>query len=411
MSILVQHLLHQRSQCAIFWRAMQGSSTIFDQQPEERTPGIKVEGVEIRLIRLPLNEPFETSFGKIDSRLIFLVCLEANGLRGWGEVVASEEPRYSYETVGTAFHVIRDFLGPAIMTGPIADLADLTKRLAPFRGHNMAKAGLELAFMDLVARLNDVSLSDLIGGERKRVPVGVSLGIQPKISRLLERVERHLNLGYQRIKLKIKPGWDLDVVSEVRRKYPDILLSVDANSAYTLQDQDHLKNLDDFNLLMVEQPLQNDDLVDHAKLQKVMKTAICLDESIISQRQAKLALELESCRIINIKVGRVGGYSEALGIHDLCLSQKIPVWCGGMLESGIGRAHNLALASLRGFTLPGDISASARYFARDIISPEVTVAADGTVAVPDSVGLGFDVDLDLIDRLTETREYISPMKA
>ena len=386
---------------------MQGSSKIFDRQQGRRTSNIHVDGVEIRLIRLPLIEPFETSFGKIDSRLIFLVCLEANGLRGWGEVVASEEPRYSYETVGTAFHVIRDFLGPAITSGRIAGLEDLAKRLQPFRGHNMAKAGLELAFVDLLAQLNEVSLSNLIGGELKRVPVGVSLGIQPNVSRLLERVERYLSLGYQRIKLKIKPGWDLHVVDEVRRIHPDILLSVDANSAYTLDDQDHLRKLDDFDLLMVEQPLQNDDLVDHAKLQKVMKTSICLDESIVSLRQANTALELESCGIINIKIGRVGGYSEALGIQDLCLSRKIPVWCGGMLESGIGRAHNIALASLRGFTLPGDISASSRYFKRDIISPEVTVASDGTVAVPDSVGLGFEVDVDFIEHLTETREYIS----
>ncbi len=389
---------------------MQGSSKIFDHQQEQRTVDIKVDGVEIRLIRLPLIEPFETSFGKIDSRLIFLLCLEANGLRGWGEVVASEEPRYSYETVGTAFHVIRDFLGPALVSEPITGLNDLARRLAPFRGHNMAKAGLELAFMDLLAQVNQQSLSALIGGELKRVPVGVSLGIQPTLSRLLERVERYLNLGYQRIKLKIKPGWDVDVVSQVRLAHPDILLSVDANSAYTLNDQDHLKKLDDFDLLMVEQPLQNDDLLDHAQLQKVMNTSICLDESIVSQRQAEMALRLQSCRIINIKIGRVGGYSESLGIHDLCVSRNIPVWCGGMLESGIGRAHNIALASLRGFTLPGDISASSRYFERDIISPEVTVASDGTVAVPDGVGLGFEVDLGFIERRTETREYISRMK-
>jgi len=237
--------------------------------------------------------------------------------------------------------------------------------------------------------------------------VGVSLGIQPTVSQLLERVERYLNLGYQRIKLKIKPGWDLDVVAQVRRAHPNILLSVDANSAYTLDDREHLKKLDDFDLLMIEQPLQNDDLLDHAKLQQLMTTAICLDESIVGQRQAAAALELKSCRIINIKIGRVGGYSEALGIHDSCHSSGIPVWCGGMLESGIGRAHNIALASLKGFTLPGDISASSRYFARDIIQPEVTVAQDGTVTVPDTVGLGFEVDLDFVGALTETREYIS----
>ena len=407
MSILLQHLLHDADRCAIFCRAMQSSSKILDHADEKRAREIKIDGVEIRLIRLPLIEPFETSFGKIDSRLIFLLCVEAEGLKGWGEVVASEEPLYSYETVGTALHVIRDFLGPALLTEPVNGLDDLAKRLSPFRGHNMAKAGLELAFMDLLAQANRQSLSSLLGGELERIAVGVSLGIQPDVSRLLERVDRYLNLGYQRIKLKIKPGWDLDIVDEVRRAHPDIWLSVDANSAYTFNDRQHLKKLDAFELLMIEQPLQNDDLMDHARLQETMKTPLCLDESITGLRQAKLALELDSCRIINIKVGRVGGYSQALGIHDLCLSRGIPVWCGGMLESGIGRAHNIALASLKGFTLPGDISASSRYFERDVISPEVTVAADGTVSVPSGIGLGFEVDLDLIKRLTETRVYIS----
>jgi len=382
-------------------------SEISDKRENASMRSLNIEGVEIRLIRLPLNEPFETSFGKIDSRLIFLVCLHAEGLRGWGEVVASEEPRYSYETVGTAFHVIKDFFGPALLAEPIKGLDDLAKRLSSFRGHNMAKAGLELAYMDLLSQVRQQSLSDLIGGTFKRVAVGVSLGIQPTVSQLLERVERYLSLGYQRIKLKIKPGWDLDVVAQVRRAHPKILLSVDANSAYTFEDREHLKKLDDFDLLMIEQPLQNDDLVDHAKLQQLMNTAICLDESIVGQRQAKAAVELKSCRIINIKIGRVGGYSEALGIHDSCYSSDIPVWCGGMLESGIGRAHNIALASLKGFTLPGDISASSRYFARDIIQPAVTVAPDGTVTVPDTVGLGFEVDLDFVGALTETREYIS----
>lgn len=390
----------------MFSRAMQGSSSIFEPQ-ETRSTALQIDGVELRLIRLPLLEPFETSFGKIDSRLIFLVCLQAGGMHGWGEVVASEEPLYSYETVRTALHVIQDFFAPALLAEPINDLDDLAGRLSPFRGHNMAKAGLELAYMDLLAQMNQQSLSALIGGERERVAVGVSLGIQPTISKLLQRVEKYLSLGYQRIKLKIKPGWDLDVVDEVRRRNPDILLSVDANSAYTLADHDHLKKLDDFNLLMIEQPLQNDDLVDHARLQKLLNTSLCLDESIISARHARMALDLESCRIINIKVGRVGGYSQVLGIHDFCASREVPVWCGGMLESGIGRAHNIALASLKGFTLPGDISASSRYFERDIITPGVVVDADGTVAVPDGPGLGFEVDLRFIERLTETRLHIS----
>ena len=386
---------------------MQQSAKISDAQAEQSTPQIRVEGVEIRLVRLPLLEPFETSFGKIDSRLIFLICLSADGLRGWGEVVAAEQPLYSYETVGTAFHVIKDFLAPAVLDEPIASLADLARRFARFRGHNMAKAGLELAYMDLLAQARQQSLSTLIGGERQQIAVGVSLGIQPTPAQLLKRVERYLSLGYQRIKLKIKPGWDIEIVDEVRRAYPKILLSVDANSAYTLADAEHLRKLDDFELLMIEQPLHNDDIVDHAKLQRLLQTDLCLDESIVSQRLAQAALDLESCRIINIKIGRVGGYSEALAIHDLCAARGVPVWCGGMLESGIGRAHNIALASLRGFTLPGDISASARYFEHDLISPEVTVASDGKVAVPHGIGLGFEVELGFIERQTETRVYLS----
>ena len=367
---------------------------------------LRVERIEIRLVRLPLNEPFETSFGSIDSRLIFLVSIEAEGLTGWGEVVAAEVPRYSYETVGTALHVIRDYLAPELLSRPLTSLSDLATRFAPFRGHNMAKAGLELAYMDLLARAAGQSLSQLIGGTRKRIPVGVSLGIQPTLNHLLERVDQYLSLGYQRIKLKIKPGWDIEIVREVRCRYPKILLSVDANSAYKIEDQDRLKVLDDFGLLMIEQPLDYDDLVDHAKLQSEMTTPICLDESITSLHRAEQALDLGSCRIINIKIGRVGGYSQALGIHDLCYSRGIPVWCGGMLESGIGRAHNIALASLPGFSLPGDISASSRYFKQDLIVPEVRVDETGTVNVPRGAGLGFEIDPDFLASNTQTIERI-----
>lgn len=367
---------------------------------------VAVERVSIRLVRLPLKEAFETSFGRIQSRLIFLIAIEGNGLTGWGEVVAAEEPRYSYETIGTASHVIRDYLAPALMAKPVTGLTDLAARFAQFKGHNMAKAGLELAYLDLVARMEDKSLSELVGGTRDRVPVGVSLGIQPSLQDLQKRVDDYLALGYQRIKLKIMPGWDIEVVAEVRRRHPDILLSVDANSAYTLKDLDHLKALDDFGLLMIEQPLDHDDLLDHAKLQAELNTSICLDESITTLRRAEHAIRLGSCRVINIKIGRVGGYSQALPIHDLCYDRGIPVWCGGMLESGIGRAHNLALASLPGFILPGDISASSRYFHRDLISPAVEVAADGTVEVPGGRGLGFEVDLDYIELCTESAERI-----
>jgi O-succinylbenzoate synthase len=270
----------------------------------------------------------------------------------------------------------------------------------------MAKAGLELACADLAAQMQNKSLSGFIRGTRHRVPVGVSLGIQPTLDALLDRVDKYLELGYQRIKLKIKPGWDVEVVAEVRRRHPHILLSVDANAAYTLKDVEHLRALDDFGLLMIEQPLNHDDLLDHARLQKELRTPICLDESITTLRRAEQALDLESCRLINIKIGRVGGYSQALAIHDLCKERGIPVWCGGMLESGIGRAHNLALASLPGFTLPGDISASSRYFDRDVIVPEVQVAGDGTVEVPSRPGLGFKVDLAYIEKCTEAAEQI-----
>jgi O-succinylbenzoate synthase len=367
---------------------------------------IEVDGIEIRLVRLPLNEAFETSFGSIASRLIFLVSVEAGGLRGWGEVVAAEEPRYSYETAGTAYHVIRDYLARELLVAPVSGLSELAERFDQYRGHNMARAGLELAVADLFARANNLSLSRLLGGTRESIEVGVSLGIQPTSAELLKRVDHYLGLGYRRIKLKIKPGWDIDVVDEVRRRHPDILLSVDANAAYTLKDKDHLKELDRFGLLMVEQPLHYDDLLDHARLQSEMDTPICLDESITGLRRAEQALDLGSCRMINIKVGRVGGYSQALAIHDLCFSRGVPVWCGGMLESGIGRAHNIALASLPAFVLPGDISASSRYFARDIIVPEVRVRPDGLVDVPRGVGLGFEVDLDYIESKTDRIERI-----
>ena len=384
---------------------MQPSSKFLNERSLP-TETVEIERVELRLVRLPLNEPFETSFGRIDSRLIFLVSVEGEGLTGWGEVVAEEEPRYSYETVATALHTIKDHLAPVMLLRPVAGLEDLAARFTQFRGHNMAKAGLELAFMDLLARVRGESLSQLIQGSRPNVPVGVSLGIQPSIDHLLERIDLYLGLGYQRIKLKIKQGWDVDVVRDVRKRHPDILLSVDANSAYTLAEGDRLEELDEFGLLMVEQPLDHDDLVDHAKLQEKMRTPICLDESITGIRRAEHALDMESCRMINIKIGRVGGYSQALAIHDLCYSRDVPVWCGGMLESGVGRAHNIALASLPGFTLPGDISASSRYFEKDVIVPEVRVSAEGTVDVPLRPGLGFDVDLAYIEANTQTAERI-----
>jgi O-succinylbenzoate synthase len=367
---------------------------------------LRLDALELRLVRLPLLEPFVVSFGRMETRLVFLLRLEAEAHSGWGECVAWEAPLYSYETVGTALHVIREYLAPSILGSEIEDLAHLAARLGAFRGHPMAKAGIELAFVDLVARLRGEPIARVIGGTRQTVEVGVSLGIQPTVDALDERVCRFLELGYRRIKLKIKPGADVSVVEEIRRRHPRILLSVDANAAYTLADAALLRELDAFDLLMIEQPLAHDDLVDHAALQQSLRTAICLDESITSHDRARQAQEIGACRIVNMKLGRVGGYGEALRIHALCLERGVPLWCGGMLESGIGRAHNVALASLAGFTLPGDISGSRRYFERDVIVPPVEVAADGTVAVPTSPGLGFDVDLPFLDSRTEAVERL-----
>lgn len=368
---------------------------------------LRIDAVELRLVRLDLVEPFETSFGSVRSRLIVLVKMEAEGLEGWGEIVAGEEPLYSYETVGTAVLVVRQHFAPAILGRPVSTLSELAERLAGYRGHPMARAGLELAYVDLLARSRGTSVASLLGGVRDRIAAGVSLGIQTDVPALLERIERHVRLGYRRIKIKIKPGWDVGVVREVRRHHPDVGLSVDANAAYTLDDREHLKELDAFGLLMIEQPLEHDDLLDHAELQRELETPICLDESIGGVRAARQALRIGSGRIVNLKVGRVGGYSEALAIHELCRSREVPLWCGGMLESGVGRAHNIALASLPGFTLPGDLSASRRYFARDIILPEVEVSPDGTVQVPRGAGLGFEIDRDYLDSRTESVERLT----
>jgi O-succinylbenzoate synthase len=367
---------------------------------------LRLDALELRLVRLPLLEPFEVSFGRMESRLILLLRLQAGAHSGWGECVAGEAPLYSYETVGTARQVIRDHLAPALLGKETKDLAELASRLGAFRGHPMAKAGIELAFVDLVARLRGEPIARIIGGVRPRVEVGVSLGIQPTVDALDERVRRYLGLGYRRIKLKIKPGADVAVVAEIRKRHPGAALSVDANAAYTLADAGLLRQLDAYGLVMIEQPLAHDDLVDHARLQQTLTTAICLDESITSHDRARQALETGACRIVNMKIGRVGGYSEALRIHDLCVERGVPLWCGGMLESGIGRAHNVALASLAGFTLPGDISGSRRYFERDVIVPPVEVAADGTVAVPTSAGLGFDVDVAFLESRTESVELL-----
>jgi O-succinylbenzoate synthase len=364
---------------------------------------VRLSAIEIRLISLTLVRPFETSFGRVHARVVPLVRMEADGVEGWGEIVADKEPLFSAETITTARHVLADCFIPALLSRPLSSVEDVAAVLRRFKGHQMAKAGLELAFMDLAARSRGISIRSALGGTRDRVPVGVSLGIEKTIPTLVDQVLTHVAQGYQRIKLKIKPGWDVEVVRAVREAYPSGLLSVDANTAYTLADADHLRDLDAFDLLMIEQPLAHDDMVDHAALQRLLRTDICLDESIVHARAAAHALALGSCRLINIKIGRVGGYTEALGIHDVCQARGAPVWCGGMLECGIGRAHNLALASLPNFLLPGDISASRRYWARDVITKPFEVVADGTVEVPSGAGIGVEIDHAYLDEITIDR--------
>lgn len=370
---------------------------------------LRLSSIEVRLIKLTLVRPFETSFGRVEARVVPLIRMLADGVEGWGEIVADDQPLFSAETITTARHVLADCFIPTLLARSLTSVSDIAAALRRFKGHQMAKAGLELAFMDLAARTRGVSIRTALGGTREHVPVGVSLGIEKSIPTLVEQVVAHVAQGYQRIKLKIKPGWDVDVVRAVRDAYPQGWLSVDANTAYTLADTQHLRQLDAFDLLMIEQPLAHDDMVDHAALQQAIRTDLCLDESILHARAAAHALALGSCRLINIKIGRVGGYTEALGIHDTCQALGAPVWCGGMLECGIGRAHNLALASLPNFSLPGDISASKRYWARDVITTPFEVAPDGTVKVPSGPGIGVEIDAAFLDAITIDRcEYKAP---
>jgi o-succinylbenzoate synthase len=365
---------------------------------------MKIHRVEIREIRLPLVHFFETSFGRTTVRRIVLVRVEADGLTGWGEVTCGEEPFYSYETPETAWHILKDFLIPWSLKQAWESAAALAPRFRPIRGHNMAKAALENALWDIEARQKGISLAKLIGGTLDEIPCGVSIGIQNSVEELLEKIQRELDAGYQRIKVKIKPGWDVDVLSRIRDRFPRIALMADANSAYTLEDLPRLKELDRFYLMMIEQPLGWEDLLDHAKLQRELSTPICLDESIHSAGDARKAIEIGACKIINIKLGRVGGFTSARAVHNVCRSKNVPVWCGGMLESGIGRAHNIALSSLPGFTLPGDVSASRRYWRQDIIDPEVTVSPQGTISIPQSPGLGYAPSLERMEKATVRKE-------
>ena len=367
---------------------------------------MRIDGIILRELHLPLVRPFETSFGVTSERRILLAEIRSEGLIGCGECTAGERPFFSGETTDTAWQILVNELGPMLAAETPEHGGDCPRIFKRVRGNPMAKAALENAIWDLEAQREGLSISTLLGGVRETIPCGVSLGIQSSIPELLAIIERELDAGYQRIKLKCKPGWDVEVFERVRNRWPGITLSCDANSAYKLRDADHISSFDAFDLLMIEQPLWHDDFYYHSMLQKRLNTPICLDESIRNRRDALAAIEMESCRIINIKLGRVGGFSEAIAVHNAAQERGIPVWCGGMLESGIGRSHNIALSTLENFTLPGDVSASARYWKEDIIEPEVTVSAQGEIAIPDTPGRGYEVRYDLIERLTVRKEAV-----
>jgi o-succinylbenzoate synthase len=370
---------------------------------------MRIDGIILREINMPLVRPFETSFGVTRQRRILLAEVQSEGLTGWGECTAGEHPSFSAESTDTAWQVLVNELGPMLAAEMPEHGGDCPRIFKPVRGNPMARATLENAIWDLEAQREGIPLGTLLGGVRESIPCGVSLGIQQSIPELLATIEREVAAGYQRIKLKCKPGWDVEVFEKVRDRWPGIMLSCDANSAYKLRDEEHLVAFDAFDLLMIEQPLWHDDFYYHSILQKRLETPICLDESIRNRRDALAAIEMESCKIINIKLGRVGGFSEAIAVHNAAQERGIPVWCGGMLESGIGRSHNIALSTLENFTLPGDVSASARYWAEDIVEPEITVSAAGEIAIPDVPGRGYEVRTDLIERLTVRKETIRAM--
>ena len=367
---------------------------------------MKIESITLHHISMPLVAPFETSFGRETDRQCVLIKLHADGLTGYGECVASHDPGYSYETTGTAWHILKDFIAPLILGKDIVDAQDFQKRVERIRGHHLAKAGLEMALWDLLGKRDGKSLREMFGGTRDQVEVGVSIGIQESASTLVRTVESYLEKSYRRVKIKIKPGREIEETSAVRHAYPDLRLQVDANSAYTLETADALKPLDDLNLLLIEQPLYEDDIWDHRKLQTEFKTPICLDESVVSPRHARYALEMEACKIINIKPARVGGLSQGLMIHEYCRVRNVPVWCGGMLETGVGRASNLAIASLPGFVLPGDISASDRYYQRDITHERFVLNEDSTIDVPSKPGLGITIDNDALKQFTLSEVFL-----
>lgn len=361
---------------------------------------MKVKQVVLRHVKMKLKFVFTTSFGSfLDKEFLLLEAKDENGLSGWGESVAFHSPWYNEETLKTNWHILEDFLIPSVLNREIDHPDEVSKLFSNIRKNNMAKSTIEGAVWDLYAKQKGVSLATALGGKKKEIEVGISIGIQKNVEELLQIIEKSVKEGYKRIKVKIKPGWDVEVIREIRKHFPNVPLMADANSAYRLEDVERLKALDEFDLLMIEQPLASDDIVDHAKLQKEILTPVCLDESIHSYEDARKAIELGSCNIINIKIGRVGGLTEAKRIHDLCEKHQIPVWCGGMLESGIGRAHNIALTSLSNFVLPGDTAASSRYWEKDIINPEVTVH-NGMIKVSDKPGIGYEPNLEVIEQFT-----------
>jgi O-succinylbenzoate synthase len=369
---------------------------------------MKIDSVTLHHLSMPLVSPFETSFGRTIDRECILISIQSEGLTGFGECATERDPGYSYETTGTAWHILKDFIAPLFLGQDIGDANDFQARVLHIRGHQLAKAGMEMALWDLRGKHERRSLREMLGGLLPRVQVGVSVGLQSSPENLVESVRKYLETGYRRIKIKIKPGRDVGDASAVRLAFPDIKLQVDANSAYSLGTWEILKPLDHLNLLLIEQPLNEDDIWDHRIVQRQLRTPICLDESIVSPRHARYALEMEACRIINIKAGRVGGISQGVAIHDLCLIREIPVWCGGMLETGVGRASNLALASLPGFVLPGDISASDRYYAEDVTCERFVLNPDSTIDVPSGPGLGITMDNDALKKFTLAELRLEP---
>lgn len=369
---------------------------------------MKLRQITVRHLQMKLLAPFTTSFGTLTTKDFLLVeAVDEDGVSGFGESVAFHVPWYNEETLQTNWHMLEDFLIPLAFEAPIEHPDEMSRRFAFIRKNYMAKSALEGAIWDLYAKKEGLPLYRALGGEKQQIEVGVSIGIQKNVGDLLKVIDRSVAEGYRRIKVKIKPGWDLDVLREVRKQFPDVALMADANSAYTLGDLDHLQGLDEFGLTMVEQPLASDDIIDHATLQARLQTPVCLDESIHSYEDARKAISLGSCKIINIKIGRVGGLTESKRIHDLCAAHDVPVWCGGMLESGVGRAHNIAITTLNHFTMPGDTAASSRYWARDLIDPEVTVE-NGLITVPESAGIGYEVNRRQVDAYTVASRTYRP---